>query len=104
MWNKIKLIFSSNWLCRAISSTLSGLTSSIVVLRYVIEQLKGSAIGEKVIPMLTKVCDYAKTAEGVLITISTSICGVAATAATRATSIEKALDGLDQSTKDLKKL
>lgn len=102
--NIIMLLFKANWFCQVITKLVIGLSSSITILNYVINELDGSPLGEKINSYLTSMIDMAQSALKPLTTVSDLVCGKAVTEGVKAQSIESALADMQSATEDLKEL
>lgn len=103
MWTKIKLFFKAKWMCKTVTAVITGLVSAKVIGEYVITELTGSEIGDKVIPYIRKYISFCDSVIAVLQKAAGFVCGSAVTiAATQTMSLEDAIKNIDQIEKDMK--
>ncbi len=104
MFKKILLMFRAGWLCQAVTKLISGFTSAITVLNFVIKEISGSPLGAQVLVYLQAIKDLLESALNVLTKIGTFVCGVEAVAEAKTQSVESALRNIRDKSTDLKKL
>lgn len=103
MWQKIKAFLSLNYICETVQKLLLGLTSALNVLNYIKDQIIGSKIADKIIPMLDKVIKGIETFKTSAEAIAKIICGTEVVAQAKSMSLQESLDQLDKITSELKK-
>lgn len=75
MFRKLLLFFKASWLCDLVSKISTGINAAIPVVDYVVEQVDGSAIGEKIVEVLTEVKKFLISVQDTVITIQEFACG-----------------------------
>ena len=104
MFNKLKLLFKSSWLCSVVTALVTGLSSFIVIVDYVISQIEGSELGNKVIGYLETGKAFADSALNILIKVSGFVCARKIVLEAKKKGIETALQDLENSTNTLNSL
>jgi len=97
-------MFRAGWLCEAITKLISGFTSTVTVLDFVIRELSGSPLGAKVLVYLMATKVLIESALNVLTKIGTFVCGKDAVTEARAQSVEVALRNIKDKSKELDQL
>lgn len=99
----IAFIKNANWICKAVTTVVTGLVSAKVIGQYVISELEGSELGEKLDPYIQKYIGFVDSIMGVAQKIAKIVCGSEIVIAQNI-SLNEALANLDKVDAEINKL
>lgn len=101
MFRKLLLFFKASWVCELITKISIGINSAIPIIDYVVDQVDGSAIGEKIVEVLTEVKKFLISVQDTVIKIQDFTCGHVPEPEALNKDIDSALADLKRITADL---
>ena len=104
MFKKFMLMFKVGWLCSVVTALVTGLSSFLVVVDYIIDAIEGTELGDKVIGYLEKGKSFSSSALSILIKVSGFVCSKSIVLDAKKKGIEFALQELEASTNALNEL
>jgi len=102
MIKRILLLFKATWLCETVVKINTGIVSANVIIDYVITQVDGSLVGDKITDILGEVKKFLESIQGTVDVIQDFTCGAPQEPiAASSLNIDSALDNIKKITHDL---
>jgi len=101
MFKRILSFFKAPWICSVITKTITGIAATLVVLTYIVAQVEGSEVGDKISSVVGEVSGFLESALEALQKATGFICGEVDIEVS-SMSLDTALDRLGSVSKELK--